>query len=117
MKGVIRGPATAEIRGLHAGDSCQGIDVGEYGYVVRDVDMPEVAPDPRDLSVRGGRGYAHGALLAAGLPDTSSAPDVAPKSAAMPWTWVAMWLGAAFLLAHAFGSRPAEPSLRSHPRE
>lgn len=96
---VVRAPATERVPRAQAGNVCDGIEVGQYGYIVRDVLNPEHGPDKQDLFFRVSRFDARAALIAAGLPDTSAAPDGATRGApAMPWTWLALWLAAAFAI-------------------
>jgi hypothetical protein len=96
---VVRGPATQRVSRAQAGHVCDGIQVGQYGYIVREVLNPEYGPEKQDLFFRVSQSDARAALLAAGLPDTSTAPDSEARTAlAMPWTLVALWLAAAFAI-------------------
>lgn len=97
---VVRGPADQRVPRAQAGHACDGIQIGQYGYIVRDVLNPEHGPEAQDLFFLVSQSDARAALLAAGLPDTSTAPEGATRSApALPWTWLALWLAATLALA------------------
>ena len=96
---VVRGPAATRVRRAQAANVCDGIQVGQYGYIVRGVRDPQY-PGNEDVFVRISGSDARAALLAAGLPDTSTLPDAAtPTAPAVPWAWPVLWLAAAFVLA------------------
>jgi hypothetical protein len=97
---VVRGPAAVRVPKAQAGHICDGIQVGQYGYIVRDVINPEDGPGKRDLFFRVGWYYARAALIAAGLPDTSTAPAASTRTAPeVPWSWLGFWLAATLVLA------------------
>ncbi|HEU0234974.1 MAG TPA: hypothetical protein VFR14_00895 [Candidatus Limnocylindrales bacterium] len=111
---VIRGPAVQRLSRAQAGHVCDGIQVGQYGYIVRDVLNPEYGPKKQDFFFRVNQSDARAALLAAGLPDTSTAPDSAARTAlAMPWTWLAPWLAAAFAILFRGLRRPLRDNATS----
>lgn len=102
VDGVVRGPAAERVPRAQAGHVCDGIRVGEYGYIVRGVLNPEHGPERQDLFFRVSQSDARAALIAAGLPDTSTAAFGATRSgAAMPWTWLAVWLATMLALVFA----------------
>jgi hypothetical protein len=97
---VVRGPAATRVSRAQAGDVCDGIQVGQYGYIVRGVLDPEYGPDKHDVFFRINRSDARAALIAAGLPDTSTTSEgKSPSAPATPWTWLALWLATTFVLA------------------
>ncbi len=98
---VVRGPADPRVLRAQAGDVCDGINVGEWGYMVRDVRHPDVGSETDDLFFPIGRYAARGALIAAGLPDTSTVPAAAASepSPNARWAWLTFWSVAGFLLA------------------
>jgi hypothetical protein len=97
---VVRGPVATRVPRAQAGHVCDGIQVGQYGYIVRGILNPDYGPDKQDMFFRGTRSDARAALLAAGLPDTSTPPEAeTPAARTAPWTWLALWLAATFVLA------------------
>jgi hypothetical protein len=98
---IVRGPAATRVRRAQAGYVCDGIQVGQYGYIVRGVRDPQFpGTGSEDVFIRISRSAARAALIAVGLPDTSTLPvDVAPTAPAVPWAWLAFWSAVAFLLA------------------
>jgi hypothetical protein len=88
---VVRGPAAVRIPRALAGSVCDGIDEGQVGYLVRDVDHPDLSPhsDLFYAAVEGGRSLSgmRKALAEIGLPAT----DV--ESARTPAPWVAVAAG------------------------
>ncbi len=106
---VVRGPAAARVRRAQAAYVCDGIQVGQYGYIVRGVGDPDYPSDDQDVFIRVSRSDARAALIAAGLPDTSTLPSHETTAGrAMPWAWLGFWLAAASVLAYR--------GIRRHPR-
>lgn len=104
---VVRGPAATRVRRAQAGDICDGIRVGEWGYIVRGVRDPHwPGTGPDDVFFAISRSKARTALSAAGLPNTSSAVDAIPQEASgVPWAWLAVWFVAAFAITWREGGR------------
>ena len=97
---VVRGPASTRVPRAQAGHVCDGIQVGEYGYIVRGILNPDYGPDRQDMFFRISQSDARAALIAAGLPDTSTpSGGETPTSPTTPWTWLALWLAATSVLA------------------
>lgn len=97
---VVRGPGAARVRRAQAGDVCDGIQVGEWGYMVRGVNDPQYGSETDDLFFRVGRFAARNALIAAGMPETSTVSAAAIEASPNPpWSWLAFWSVAAFVLA------------------
>ena len=96
---VVRGQASTRVRRAQAGHVCDGIQVGQHGYMVlgvRDANFP--GSDPEDLFFRVSRSRARAALIAAGLPDTSTSSDAETRPPpSLPWTWLAFWSATAML--------------------
>jgi hypothetical protein len=92
---VVRGPADSRIPRAQAGNVCDGIRVGEYGYVVHDVPDPAFPNGDRfEVFIESSRADARSVLIAAGLPDTSTGTDAnPPRSAPM----LPVVLGVAFV--------------------
>ena len=99
---VVRGPAATRVRRAQAGQVCDGILAGQWGYMVRDVrdpDYPESKHD--DLFFRVSPSYGRSVLRAAGLPDTSTASGVPNEGvSSLPSTWLALGAGIAFVVAY-----------------
>jgi hypothetical protein len=96
---VVRGPADSRVRRVQAGHVCDGIQVGQYGYIVRGIENPDYGPGQQDMFFRVSRSEARTALLAAGLPDTSTpSPGETPTAHTSLWTWLAVLLAATVVL-------------------
>ena len=94
---VARGPAAVRVARAQAGNVCEGIRVGEYGFIVRGVDDPYSATEDMFFAISKSAGM--GALHAAGLPDSSTA-DVNRRAPVDPSVWVLFWATATFGLAY-----------------
>ena len=94
---VVRGPAPPRVGRAQAGSVCDGIRVGEYGWIVRGVDDPYSSTE--DLFFAISESAGRGALAAAGLPDTSTA-NVNSKPRIDQSAWLLVWAIATFGLAY-----------------
>ena len=99
---VVRGPAATRVRRAQAGDVCDGILAGEWGYMVRDVRDPEYPESKHnDLFFHVSPSYGRNVLRAAGLPDTSTASGVPNENVpSVPWGWLALSSGIGFVVAY-----------------
>ena len=111
---VVRGPVTPRLRRVQAGDICDGIRVGEWGYIVRDVHDPNwPGSGPDDLFFPIGRYVARNALIAAGLPNTSTLPvDTHEPRSSHPLSLLTIWFVTAFVLALRALARRREEAIR-----
>ena len=97
---VVRGPVATRVPRAQAGHVCDGIQVGQHGYIVRGILDPDYGPDRHDMFFRVSPSEAQTALIAAGLPDTSTPSGGKTTTApTTPWTWLALWLTATCVLA------------------
>jgi hypothetical protein len=107
---VARGPAAVRVGRVQAGNVCEGIRVGEYGWIVREVDDPFSATEDMFFGISESAGL--GALRGAGLPDTSTAEST--SSAPMnPSAWLWFWAIASFAVACLLRARQRRQRIAS----
>lgn len=94
---VARGAAAVRVGRAQAGNVCEGIRVGEYGWIVRGVDDPFSATEDMFFGISESAGL--GALRAAGLPDTSTS-DVSSTAPMDPSAWLSFWAFASLAVAY-----------------
>jgi hypothetical protein len=102
---VLNGRAASRVERAQAGSVCDGIQVGQYGIVVRGIREP--LSDNPDLFFAMTRSEAEAALRSLAAPDTSTAPEApGPADTSPAWAWVIGWTALAVAIALRLRLRP-----------